>query len=797
MTSLAILLVVFTAAGFGQGIYWTQGTYGSSGIWRATSNGTIIGEVAPDGRSSLMPEGIQIDTAAGMVFWVNRNYDAANVFRSAFDLSTTDSISGNASTFRGVALDLKHGRLYWTSTDLILGPRIYSSNLDGTGMSVMINFYALHDSSTTPRGIAVDTVDGKVYWTSDATGTIQRSNTDGTTIETVTSGLTNPVGIALDMIQNRIYWTECNNPAGTIKRGDLIGGGSGVTNITALVSNASSPYAIALDKTFGKVYWTELGGSLTSPRIERSNLDGTGPEVVADNLSDPFGLAVEVTAQPLVVGESVSATTMSSATLYATVIPNGSSSSVQFLYGTSSAYGSASSADTVDDPGTALSFNGTSTSVNAGTSSSFNLTGQFTIEGWFKVSSFTDGWQAIVTKGDGAWRVQRYNGTDNLDFGTNGLSNQDLQGSANVNDGDWHHFAAVYDGSNKYLYVDGTLDAEAAVTGSLSTDSYAVSIGSNAQVSSRNFDGLIDEVRIWNAALDSTTIQEWMNRNIAAYHPYYSSLVGYWQCNDGSGTIAHDASGHGFNGTLVGSPAWTSVTRECSVHAALTGLASSTTYHYSLEATNAAGATTTPDLTFMTAGPLPVQLASLKAAAQGLNAVLQWQTSTEVDNEGWQVEREAIGYPGTPKTDWETAGFVKGAGTSTHPVQYSFTDRGLAPGFYSYRLKQSDRDGTSEYSRLVEVEIGSAPRVFALSQNYPNPFNPTTTIEFTLEHDGHVTLKVYDILGREVATLLDDTRQAGVYQQAIFDATRVSSGVYIAVLQSGGKQLLKKMLLLK
>jgi hypothetical protein len=90
-----------------------------------------------------------------------------------------------------------------------------------------------------------------------------------------------------------------------------------------------------------------------------------------------------------------------------------------------------------------------------------------------------------------------------------------------------------------------------------------------------------------------------------------------------------------------------------------------------------------------------------------------------------------------------------------------------------------------------------APKVFELSQNYPNPFNPTTTIEFTLPSDGRVVLKVYDITGRELATLLDEERKAGVYQQVVFDASRLASGVYFARLQFGGKQLLKKMLLLK
>jgi hypothetical protein len=106
-------------------------------------------------------------------------------------------------------------------------------------------------------------------------------------------------------------------------------------------------------------------------------------------------------------------------------------------------------------------------------------------------------------------------------------------------------------------------------------------------------------------------------------------------------------------------------------------------------------------------------------------------------------------------------------------------------------------DGFVNYSSQVIVEVGFAPKTLTLRQNYPNPFNPTTTIEFTLPADGRVTLKVYDITGREVATLVDKDVKAGVYQQAVFNASRFSSGVYFAVLRSGGKQLMKKMLLVK
>jgi hypothetical protein len=206
--------------------------------------------------------------------------------------------------------------------------------------------------------------------------------------------------------------------------------------------------------------------------------------------------------------------------------------------------------------------------------------------------------------------------------------------------------------------------------------------------------------------------------------------------------------------------------------------------------------------------PLPVELASLTAAADRSNAELRWTTATEVNCAGFEIQREAIsgqqsGVNGNnpqlsiENSQWYQVGFVAGAGMSESPKQYSFTDQDLSPGLYSYRLKQIDQSGSYKYSPQVQIEVGNAPETFSLSQNYPNPFNPTTMIEFTLEKDGRVSLKVYDILGREVATLLDENRKAGEYQQAVFDGSRFSSGVYFAVLQSGGKQLMKKMVLIK
>jgi Secretion system C-terminal sorting domain/The GLUG motif len=188
---------------------------------------------------------------------------------------------------------------------------------------------------------------------------------------------------------------------------------------------------------------------------------------------------------------------------------------------------------------------------------------------------------------------------------------------------------------------------------------------------------------------------------------------------------------------------------------------------------------------------LPVELSSFTISTDQLDAELRWTTATEANTNGWEVERE------NGSSSWSDVGFVKGAGISSSLKQYSFVDQNLSPGSYSYRLKQIDNNGSAQYSKSVSLEVGAVPAIFTLSQNYPNPFNPTTTISFTLQRDGRAVLKVYDILGREVATLLDENRKAGEYQQVMFDGSRFSSGVYFAVLQSGGKQLIKTMLLMK
>jgi hypothetical protein len=193
---------------------------------------------------------------------------------------------------------------------------------------------------------------------------------------------------------------------------------------------------------------------------------------------------------------------------------------------------------------------------------------------------------------------------------------------------------------------------------------------------------------------------------------------------------------------------------------------------------------------------LPVELVSFTASLNQGTPELQWKTATEVNNAGFEVER-TINNQQLTANNWSKVGFVSGAGTSNSPHNYSFTDKVGTPGTYSYRLKQIDRNGAFTYSRTITLNAGGAPNVFALGQNYPNPFNPSTTIQFTVPADGRTTLKVFNTLGEEVATLFDGPATAGEYHQAMFDASRLASGIYFSRLEFNGKTQVKKMMLVK
>lgn len=192
---------------------------------------------------------------------------------------------------------------------------------------------------------------------------------------------------------------------------------------------------------------------------------------------------------------------------------------------------------------------------------------------------------------------------------------------------------------------------------------------------------------------------------------------------------------------------------------------------------------------------VPVELASFTASVNGNNLLLNWVTVSEVNNRGFEIEKSKVESQNSNKAVWEKIGFVNGNGTTTEMKFYSFIDNYVDVGSYLYRLKQIDFNGTFGYSKTIEVEIVN-PENYELSQNFPNPFNPNTVIVYHLPIIGAVTLKVFDILGNEVATLVDEYKPAGSYEVE-FNASGLSSGIYFYKLHSGSFIETKKMILLR
>ncbi|MBK8551867.1 MAG: T9SS type A sorting domain-containing protein [Ignavibacteria bacterium] len=170
----------------------------------------------------------------------------------------------------------------------------------------------------------------------------------------------------------------------------------------------------------------------------------------------------------------------------------------------------------------------------------------------------------------------------------------------------------------------------------------------------------------------------------------------------------------------------------------------------------------------------PVEMSGFISNVNKNNVTLNWSTTMELNNQGFDIERQDVG--SEMQDVWVKAGYVAGNGNSTETKSYAFSER-LNTGRYKYRLKQIDFNGGVNFHSLQNEVVVGIPATYSLSQNYPNPFNPTTKIDFELPHDGKVNISLYDISGREVAKLVNEVRTAG-YHTIEFNGSDLSSGMY-------------------
>jgi hypothetical protein len=201
------------------------------------------------------------------------------------------------------------------------------------------------------------------------------------------------------------------------------------------------------------------------------------------------------------------------------------------------------------------------------------------------------------------------------------------------------------------------------------------------------------------------------------------------------------------------------------------------------------------ELSTILESPFPVELSSFTAQYKNSKVVLNWETQTEIDNYGFEIQKAKI-IKDESDLNWSLVGFQLGCGNTNKPTNYKyFDDNVLSNEKYFYRLKQIDNDGDFEYSEKVMVEI-NFPDKFLLLQNYPNPFNPETNIEFYLTEEEETELNIFDMLGNEIERLVDEKLVPGKYS-FLLNANNLAAGTYIYRLKAGEKIQTKKMVLLK
>ncbi len=191
---------------------------------------------------------------------------------------------------------------------------------------------------------------------------------------------------------------------------------------------------------------------------------------------------------------------------------------------------------------------------------------------------------------------------------------------------------------------------------------------------------------------------------------------------------------------------------------------------------------------------IPVELVNFNFSIDDGKIKLTWETSSETNNMGFEIQRMLIGHLSSV-SHWESIGFVNGSGTTTQKQFYSFTDIPKQQGVYLYRIKQIDFDGKFNYSNELEINFEFLID-FTLLQNYPNPFNPTTTISYQLPRTSNVLIKVFDALGNEIKTLVNEIKPYGTHE-VTFDASMLPSGLYLYRMFADNRTFTKKMMLAK
>lgn len=356
--------------------------------------------------------------------------------------------------------------------------------------------------------------------------------------------------------------------------------------------------------------------------------------------------------------------------------------------------------------------------------------------------------------------------------------------------------------SGKYLsYENGIVDAVATTTGSAAV---AVKISVGANMYGKLVTVLIRNYRDTNLSNSNMLFHVWSNNNgvpgndlITPFtvvpeatldNPFPFTVIDLRNYSE----QLHDLTGDFFVGYTVPSN---------SVYMVISNTSNSRSYYFNGSSWNVFnGSYEMRAIIQESSSPLPVELTTFSANVNESKVMLNWETATEVNNYGFEVERKE-NLAASSEAQWQKIAFINGHGNSNSPKYYNYEDGSVnSAGKYLYRLKQIDIDGMYEYSEEIEVYI-SGPEEFSLAQNYPNPFNPVTKIKFSVPQNengitSNVKLLIFDVLGKEISSLVNDKLVSGNYEMN-FDGSNLPSGIYFYTLQVDRFSKTQKMILMK
>ena len=496
--------------------------------------------------------------------------------------------------------------------------------------------------------------------------------------------------------------------------------------------------------------------------------------------------------------------------------------------------------------GNALSFNGTTNYVDLGNPTQLQLTGSMTVSAWVNAAANPADDGQIIAKSDDntGWQLKTTpdTGPETFGFAVSGSAGSHTQRySTTVRSlSTWYHIAGTYDATGKTLntYVNGVLNNGAlsgTVAASQVNSTVNVNVGRRAVGTGGGyyFNGLIDEVRVYNRALSQAEIQTDMNTPLStlpAAGPAGARAPAIALASPAMDEVwtAGSLQQIRWNSTGIsrvdiqyradGSGEWTAAVENLP--------ASNGTYEWMVPGFSSAGVEVRI-LDTHSGGVLDAQSIPIRKAAappdvqpapgltagpgspEGRELDLSWLAPAERDVKAIDIQRAD-----TSQAGFRSIAHIDVDGTSQDLVVepgrnaggnrwtgYRYVMHSADPGRWTYRVRETTADGALHYSDRVTIDLAASPEhqhplTYALDQNYPNPFNPTTTIGFALPKDGRVTMEVYNVIGQRVALLLDEYRRQGYYT-VTFDAHALGSGMYFYRMATPGANLVRKLMLVK